>query len=387
MKIISVVGARPNFMKIAPFVNAIHAHNETNLATKIDHTLVHTGQHYDDRMSKSFFKALGIPEADINLGVGSGTHAEQVGHTMIAFEKVLKDKKPDWVVVVGDVNATCACSITTKKENIQLAHIEAGLRSGDMTMPEEINRLFTDRLSDLLLTPDEISSQNLFKEGVSFDRIQFVGNIMIDTLESNMLKAKNLDICEILNRNRLSMNGQTTEVGRLQSGQYALMTLHRPSNVDHRSIIEPIVSFIRNELVEAIPLIWIIHPRTEKQLKVFGLWDSLLKTKNLHILKPLGYHELLRLNIDASMMLTDSGGLQEECCVLGTPCLTLRWNTERPITLEEYGGASVLVGNDVGRIQHAFFDVINKKRNPHRPDLWDGHTSNRIIECLLNSGL
>lgn len=385
MKIISVVGARPNFMKIAPFIQAIETHNASAVAEKIAHTLVHTGQHYDVRMSKGFFDALGIPEADINLGVGSGTHAEQVGHTMIAFEKVLRKEKPDWVVVVGDVNATCACSITTKKEKIKLAHIEAGLRSRDMSMPEEINRMVTDRLSDLLLTPDEMSSANLIDEGVPAERIHFVGNIMIDTLEANSKKAMQLDIRKIFGDNLMSENGQRSVIGDLSLKRMGLLTLHRPSNVDAASVLAPIVRFLTEELVKEIPLFWIIHPRTEKQLKAFGLWDRVTRTDNLFLLKPLGYHELLRLNMAASIMFTDSGGLQEECCVLGTPCLTLRWNTERPVTLRELGGASVLVGNDVERIRRAFKETIQLERQPARPKMWDGRTAERIVQAVVNA--
>jgi len=385
MKIISVVGARPNFMKIAPFIKAIKTHNASSNIERIEHVLVHTGQHYDDRMSKAFFESLGIPEADINLGVGSGSHAEQVGKTMIEFEKVIRREKPDWVVVVGDVNATCACSITAKKENIKLAHIEAGLRSRDMTMPEEINRLVTDRLSDLLLTPDTMSSQNLISEGVQEDRVQFVGNIMIDTLEANRDKAMRLDVKEIIVRNLISENGQKTRVDSLSIDRLALLTMHRPSNVDEKVVFEPIVRFLTDELTRALPLFWIIHPRTKKQLQSFGLWDMVMATDNLFMVDPLGYHELLRLNMAASIMLTDSGGLQEECCVLGTPCLTLRWNTERPVTLREHGGASVLVGNYVDQIRDAFRETIEQQRSPVRPELWDGRTAERIVQALINA--
>lgn len=385
MKIVSVVGARPNFMKIAPFIQAIDAHNASAAGEKIDHILVHTGQHYDARMSKSFFDTLGIPKADINLGIGSGTHAEQVGHTMIAFEEIIRRERPDWVVVVGDVNATCACSITAKKEKIKLAHIEAGLRSRDMSMPEEINRLVTDRLADLLLTPDEISSNNLIDEGVPIERIHFVGNIMIDTLEANSKKALQLDIRKILKDNLVSENGQRSAIGDLSLERMALVTLHRPSNVDDSDALAPIVCFLTDEMVREISLFWIIHPRTEKQLKVFGLWDRVTQTDKLFLLNPLGYHELLRLNMAASVMLTDSGGLQEECCVLGTPCLTLRWNTERPVTLRQHGGVSVMVGNDVDRIRCAFRETIQLERQPSRPKLWDGRTAERIVHVLINA--
>jgi UDP-N-acetylglucosamine 2-epimerase (non-hydrolysing) len=382
MRIINVVGARPNFMKIAPLIHAIEHHNQLNgdVSNLIDHLLVHTGQHYDDKMSRSFFEALNIPEADINLGIGSGTHAEQVGHTMIAFEKVLKEHKPDWVIVVGDVNATCACSITAKKEHVKVAHVEAGLRSFDLKMPEEINRMVTDRLSDLLLTPCKISCDNLKAEGVLNGRIRFVGNIMIDTLEAQREKASLLDIEDIILKNQLT-GDLTTKIPRLD--RFAVMTLHRPSNVDTKEVLESIVCFLCDEVAEDMPLLWPIHPRAMKQLKTFGLWDKAVSTENLILLHPLGYHELLRLNMDAEIMLTDSGGLQEECCVLGTPCLTLRWNTERPVTLQEHGGASVLVGNNVNRLREAYQGALSIKRNPQRPELWDGRTAQRIVEALL----
>jgi UDP-N-acetylglucosamine 2-epimerase (non-hydrolysing) len=378
MKLISVVGARPNFMKIAPFIKAINAHNES-VKNKIDHILVHTGQHYDNRMSKAFFKALNIPEADINLGIGSGSHAEQVGHTMIAFEKVLLKEQPDWIIVLGDVNATLACSITAKKLHIKICHIEAGLRSGDERMPEEINRLVTDRLSDLLLTPDTLSVENLKKEGISDDKIIFVGNIMIDTLEANKAKAFDLSLDKIIKYNIID-NQIFDSVGE----KFALMTMHRPSNVDTKEILEPLMRFLIDEVTKDMFIIWPIHPRTQKRLKSFGLWEEILKHPKIILQYPLGYHELLRLNMDATVMLTDSGGLQEECTILGTPCLTLRWNTERPITLREYGGASVLVGNNIERIREEYQASLNLVRKPVRPKLWDGKTASRCLKAILD---
>ena len=383
LKIVSVVGARPNFMKIAPFVRAIEDSNKGN-GPRIDHVLVHTGQHYDDSMSKAFFDALNIPEADINLGIGSGTHAEQVGHTMIAFEKVVRQEKPDWVVVVGDVNATCACSITAKKEHVRLAHIEAGLRSGDMSMPEEVNRLVTDRLSDLLFTPDRLSGDNLRREGVADDKIRFVGNIMIDTLEAQRHKAEELRVADIVGCNRMEGQGDKADV--FEQDIFSLLTLHRPSNVDDPKILGEIVNFLTDELARDMPLLWTVHPRTEKQLKAFGLWEKVVAARNVVTLRPLGYHQLLRLNMGAALVLTDSGGLQEECCVLGTPCLTLRWNTERPVTLREQGGASVLVGNDVRRIREACRTMLERGRVPSRPELWDGKTAPRIVEAIVEAG-
>lgn len=381
MKIISVVGARPNFMKIAPFIKAIDKHNSNSTNERIEHILVHTGQHYDTRMSDNFFEALDIPEPNINLEVGSGSHAFQVGHTMIAFEKVIHQHNPDWVVVVGDVNATLACSVTAKKENIKCCHIEAGLRSGDLLMPEEINRLVTDRLSDLLLTPDFISTQNLINEGVSQSKIRFVGNIMIDTLEANREKAFGLNIIKILQDNLLE-GAQQFIPARVD--KIALVTIHRPSNVDKKEVLEQLLAFICDEVTKELLVIWPIHPRTSGTIKKFGLWDRLIKTKNLVLLYPVGYHEMLRLNMDTKIMFTDSGGLQEECCVLGTPCLTLRWNTERPITLREHGGASVLVGNNIERLRAEFHETVSMERIPTRPALWDGHTAERCLEAIVS---
>jgi len=379
MKILSVVGARPNFMKVAPFIKAIKDHNKNNNAALINHLLVHTGQHYDDRMSKSFFETLQIPEADVNLGIGSGSHAEQVGLSMIELEKVFIKEKPDWVVVFGDVNATMAAAVSAKKLFIKVCHVEAGLRSGDMRMPEEINRLVTDRLSDLLLTPDILSGQNLLNEGVPKERICFTGNIMIDTLEANRERARKLSLEKIVRDNFLE-----TPITNY-TGLYGVITLHRPSNVDRKDILENIVKFLCDEVCKDMQLFWPIHPRTLNRIKDFGLFEQIKATSNLHLLQPLGYLEMLHLNMSAKIMLTDSGGLQEECTVLGTPCLTLRWNTERPITLKENGGASVLVGNAIEEIRKAYQCAICEERKPIRPELWDGKTAERCLQAILNS--
>lgn len=376
MKIISVVGARPNFMKVAPFCRALKAYSD------VQHILVHTGQHYDVRMSEQFFKELDIPNPDINLEIGSGSHAEQVGKTMIAFEKILRDEKPDWVVVLGDVNATCACSITAKKEHIKCAHIEAGLRSRDMDMPEEINRLVTDRLSDLLFTPDKLSNDNLRGEGVEDAKIKFVGNIMIDTLERERDKAASLNINRIVCENLIDeLTGR--DIPSLEDRGYVAVTMHRPSNVDQRESLEPAIRFFLDEITKEHPIVWAIHPRSQKMLKEFGLWDEVVDNSNMILVKPLGYHAMLRLNMGARLFMTDSGGLQEECCVLGTPCLTMRWNTERPITLMENGGASILVGNAVAKMREAYHSQIDAPRHAMRPELWDGHTAERIAKIII----
>ena len=381
MKIISIVGARPNFMKVAPFIKAIKAYNETSMANKIEHLLVHTGQHYDVRMSESFFKALQIPNPDINLNIGSGSHAEQVGNTMIAFEKVCIEQKPDWVVVIGDVNATLACSVTAKKLHIKVCHIEAGLRSGDIKMPEEINRLVTDRLSDLLLIPDRLSGENLNNEGVNENSIVMVGNIMIDTLDANLNKAQTLALEDVVYNNKHSSSLWNI---KLEDGNFTVLTMHRPSNVDDPQILEGIVNFIIENIAAIMPVVWTVHPRTEKQLKSFGLWDRIVDCSSIQLLYPLGYHDMLRLNKGAKIMLTDSGGLQEECTVLGTKCLTMRWNTERPVTLKENGGASVLVGNNVELLRQEFDIILKENTLPSRPEMWDGKTAMRCVEAIVN---
>ena len=283
---------------------------------------------------------------------------------------------------VGDVNATCACSITAKKEQVKLAHIEAGLRSFDLGMPEEINRMVTDRLSDLLFTTDEIADRNLRDEGVSERRIQRVGNVMIDTLERHREAAAELNLADILATNALSKG----VVVPATDGRFCVLTMHRPSNVDDPSILGPLVDLLVEEIAGDMPLIWPIHPRTRKNLRDFGLWDRVQGCTNIALLEPVGYLEMLNLNLNASMMLTDSGGLQEECCVLGTPCLTLRWNTERPITLTEHGGAGTLVGNDVERIRTAYRQRRHERRRLHRPEFWDGNAAKRSVEILAATG-
>lgn len=381
MKIISVVGARPNFMKIAPFIKALKDYTQKS-EEPVQHILVHTGQHYDVRLSKTFFTDLSIPEPDINLEIGSGSHGKQLGQTMMAFEKVLLDHRPDWVVVVGDVNATLACTVIAKRLQIKVAHIEAGLRSFDMGMPEEINRLVTDRLSDILFTPDHISSAHLRNEGTPEEKIHLVGNIMIDTLEKNKQQAALLGVNQIIKTNLINSDFQITEPS--EDFNYALVTLHRPSNVDQPDIFRDLIAFLLNDVVKSAHLIWPVHPRAKKQLIRMRLWDKLVAHPRLFLLHPLRYHEMLRLNMTAKIMLTDSGGLQEECCVLGTPCLTVRTTTERPITLRSHSGSTVLVGIHTVDIKKEFYRTLSMDHRPSRPPFWDGHAAERIVEVLLN---
>ena len=376
MKIISVVGARPNFIKIAPFLKAIKKHN-TLSNSKIEHILIHTGQHYDDRMSKSFFNSLNIPTPDINLNIGSGSHSEQVGNTMIKFEKVLIKNNPDWVVVVGDVNATIACSIASKKLNIKVCHLEAGLRSFDMTMPEEINRVVTDRISDLLLTPDLISSKNLINEGINKNKIKLVGNIMIDTLMENKTKSDKLLIRELILKNSFRKNKNFNKT-------YALITLHRPFNVDSKITLNNLVDYFINHLSKSYNLYWPLHPRTKKMLDEFKLFEKLNNHPKVCLLHPLNYHEMLKLNMHSSLVITDSGGLQEECTVLKKPCITLRPNTERPVTLTEKGGVSILAGNDIEKIKKALKKIFSLSKKSSIPKYWDGRTANRCLSAILN---
>ena len=375
-RILSVVGTRPNFVKIAPFAEELQRHRSS-----VEHRLVHTGQHYDKHMAEIFFEALGIPRPDVNLGVGSGSHAQQVGRTMIEFEKVLHEWPPDLVVVVGDVNATCACSITAKKEGIALAHVEAGLRSFDMRMPEEINRLVTDRLSDVLFTTDDIASDNLRKEGRDEDAIAHVGNIMIDTLVKHRRKAEQIALQDIAEGSLLP--GSSVPTVLADGGEYAVLTMHRPSNVDDRETLARFVAVLTEELCASIPIVWPLHPRTEKALRQWGLLRELLSCGSVLLLQPVGYLQMLCLNTKCRLMLTDSGGLQEEACVLGTPCITIRENTERPITLEENGGTNVLVGSDIGQLRKAFHRKLHEVRKPCNVELWDGHAAPRIAHRIV----
>lgn len=363
LKILNVVGARPNIMKMAPIIEAMN-----KCPDQFRHLLVHTGQHYDERMSKSFFVDLGMPKPDIDLEVGSGSHAEQTGRIMVEFEKVCLREEPDLVIVVGDVNSTMACTITAKKQGIKVAHVEAGLRSRDMSMPEEINRLCTDVLCDYLFTTDHFATENLKAEGTAVDKIYFVGNVMIDTLLKHKELARGLGLIE--------------QWG-LKPRRFATVTLHRPSNVDDPVTLRGILDAL-SSVAEHIPLIFPIHPRTKKMVCQFGLDGYFVaadQPQGLWMTDPLGYLELLHLNMSAKMVITDSGGLQEETTVLGVPCITLRHNTERPITCEV--GTNVIVGNDRDAIAH-HASAILKGEAPRGgiPEKWDGRAAERIVEIL-----
>lgn len=368
-------------MKIAPLAVAVRDHNMKWPHKPVQHVLVHSGQHYDPALSSRFFQELGIPDPDYHLEVGSGSHAYQVGTTMIAFETVLLKEKPDWVIVVGDVNATCACALTAKKHQFRVAHVEAGLRSNDWAMPEEVNRVVTDRLSDLLFTTCKFANANLAGEGVAAEKIKLVGNIMIDTLESQRLLAADRDPEQILRDNRPADLPLPTDF-RLDKNGFAVLTLHRPSNVDDPVTLSRNLELIL-ELGEELPIIFPVHPRTAGRFKEYGLWQRLTSGSRIIVVEPLGYLDLLALTSVARVVLTDSGGIQEECCIVGTPCLTLRANTERPVTLAENGGTNHLVGTDPARVKEVFHRVLGQARHPHRPSLWDGNTARRILEWLV----
>jgi len=361
MKIILVVGARPNFMKVAPI---LHALVKQSVVQSVQVKLVHTGQHYDRAMSTSFFEDLDIPQPDVHLGVGSGSHAEQTAKVMVGFEGVCLTEQPDWVVVVGDVNSTLACAITAKKLGIKTAHVEAGLRSRDMSMPEEINRLCTDAIADLLFTTDEIANQNLAQEGVHPDRICLVGNTMIDTLLKHLTRAENLPL-----------------PAGVSNGGYGVVTLHRASNVDTAQTLLPLIEMMQT-VSRDLPLVFPIHPRTRKNLETFGV--SMPAGSNIKLTEPLGYLEFIGLVSHANFVLTDSGGIQEETTVLGVPCLTMRNNTERPITCSV--GTNRLVGTDPETIKGAVASVIHGERPVKRiPPLWDGHAAERIVGRVLSA--
>jgi UDP-N-acetylglucosamine 2-epimerase (non-hydrolysing) len=359
IKIIIVAGARPNFIKIAPLMNALA---ELRGCTPI---LVHTGQHYDAGMSEVFFQELHIPRPLYALGVGSGSHSEQTARVMLAFEPLLQQERPDWVVVVGDVNSTLACALTAAKQGVPVAHVEAGLRSFDRRMPEEINRQLTDALSELLFTPSEDANLNLQQEGIAAAKIHLVGNIMIDTLRCYEMVARTRQTCQLYN---------------LAPGSYALVTLHRPSNVDDRGTFQALLDLLAH-IHEHTPVLFPVHPRTQGRIQAWGL----VLPKGLRLCAPAGYIDFLSLMADARLVLTDSGGVQEETTALGVPCLTLRETTERPVTVT--CGTNMVVGTDSCRILTAVNEVLAAGPMPKRlPPLWDGQTAPRIARLLAEAG-
>lgn len=375
MKVIAVVGARPNFMKVAPLLEEMKKHPE------IEVRLVHTGQHYDQAMSQKFFDELHIPKPDIDLGVGSGSHAIQTAEVMLRFEPILLREKPDLVVVVGDVNSTLAAALTAAKLHVPVAHVEAGLRSFDRAMPEEINRILTDAVSEYLFTTEQSANENLVREGIPSDKIYFVGNVMIDTLLKLGQKAEQSDCLT-----RLGLqDGEGDRVCR-----YALLTLHRSSNVDDPGMLRGILTTLA-EVAQRQPIIFPCHPRTRKQIVGWGL-DRFFQTGRadgykcgLRLIEPLGYLDFIRLMSRAAFVLTDSGGIQEETTVLGIPCLTLRHNTERPVTVTE--GTNRIVGVLPEEIKKGVTEVENDRMRGHRiPKFWDGLASKRIVSVLIGSG-
>jgi len=361
LRILCVVGARPNFIKIAPLMKEMARHPD-----RLEPILVNTGQHYDQEMVDFFFADLKIPEPDVNLGVGSGSHAEQTARIMMAFEPVCQQYSPDLVLVVGDVNSTLACSLVAVKLGIKVAHVEAGLRSFDRTMPEEVNREVTDLLADCLFTTCEDANVNLRHAGVPQDRIFFVGNVMIDSLLEHLPAARQRSIHEKLN---------------LKEGEFALITLHRPSNVDDPQTLKQLLEAFEH-IQNRLRLIFPAHPRTLKNLEEFRFDKKINRMHNLAIMPPLGYLDFLALMDRARLVLTDSGGLQEETTILGVPCLTLRENTERPITIAQ--GTNELVGTDPQKIMAAADRILTgQKRRSQAPPLWDGKASQRVIQVLL----
>ncbi len=358
MKILNIVGARPNFMKVSPVHRAL-------VQAGHDAQLIHTGQHYDEKMSEVFFDQLGMPKPHRNLDVGSASHAVQTARIMEAFEPLVLEHRPDLVLVAGDVNSTVACALVATKLHVKVAHLEAGLRSRDRAMPEEINRILTDQMSDLLLTPSPDGDENLLAEGIPRERIALVGNVMIDTLLEHVERARALPTL--------------SEMG-VEPGAYGLITLHRPSNVDHRETLSGLLRSLKT-ICEKLPLVWAVHPRTRKRLEEFELWDTVKNTAGFRLVEPLGYLEFLALQAGAKLVLTDSGGIQEETTALGVPCLTLRENTERPITVDQ--GTNTLVGVDPARIVAVAMETLDGGGKSGRvPPLWDGQTAARVVKAI-----
>lgn len=360
-RVVTVAGARPNFVKIAPIQREL-AMRSSQFATR----LVHTGQHYDPGLSQIFFDELEIGRPDVALEVGSRTHAQQTAAVMAAFESTLIDWPPDLVMVVGDVNSTLACALVAAKMGVAVAHVEAGLRSFDRRMPEEINRVLTDHLADLLFTTERSANDNLCREGIPAERVHFVGNVMIDTL--------------LAHRTRERARNAPARYG-VKDGAYGLMTLHRPSNVDDPDVFERLLAAIA-PIARDLPLLFPVHPRTRPSVLRSRQAAELIAAARLRLLEPLGYHEFIGLMEQSAVVLTDSGGAQEESTALGVPCLTLRESTERPVTVTE--GTNRVVGSDPDRIRAAWEEVDRSRRVRPRPLLWDGHTAARIVDVLAS---
>lgn len=364
--VICVVGARPNFMKMAPILRTF-ADNQPPIPA----VLVHTGQHYDREMNDRLFEDLRLPHPDINLGVGSGSHAVQTAEVMKRFEPVVDDRKPSCILVVGDVNSTLACTLVGVKKGIPVVHVEAGLRSYDRAMPEEINRVLTDQVADLLYTTERSAADNLQREGIAEERIRFCGNVMIDSLQTNRQYARSP-------AETLTAEGRNPAVIAGAQG-YGVVTMHRPSNVDHPEILGNLLGVLR-EISADLPLVFALHPRTKSNIERFGL-SHLIDSSNMIMLPPQGYLEMLGLLSSARIVLTDSGGLQEETTALGVPCLTMRENTERPITVEQ--GTNTMVGRDTALILSEARKVLSHQGKSGRvPELWDGHAAERIASDL-----
>lgn len=363
-----VAGARPNFMKIAPIIRTFRERAGTALEAGIDLkvSIVHTGQHYDENMSEVFFRELEIPAPDRHLEVGSGSHAEQTARIMVAFEKYILQEKPHWVIVVGDVNSTIGCALTAKKLGVKVAHVEAGLRSFDMSMPEEINRKLTDAISDLLFVTEESGVRNLHAEGVATEKVFVVGNVMIDTLLRNKDKIEAPDF----------FPSPTVRTFCDDGHRYAVLTLHRPSNVDTRESLAPIWGVL-SDLARRIPIFFPVHPRTRAKIREFGLDEN-----GITLVDPVGSLDMLHAVKGATLVLTDSGGLQEETTVLGIPCITIRENTERPVTVSV--GTNYLAGTDPARILSVADEILaGKTKKGGVPPLWDGRSSGRIADVFL----
>ena len=358
MKVMHVVGARPNFMKVAPTMAEM-----ARFPAVFQQVLVHTGQHYDDEMSKVFFDDLALPQPDVYLGVGSGSQAQQMARIMAAFEPVLLEYAPEWVMVVGDVTSTLACALTAAKLGVRVAHVEAGLRSFDRSMPEEINRVLTDHLADALFTTESSANGNLRREGIAEDKIYFVGNVMIDTLVKLLPSAE---------------RRWTDLRASLDLSAYALVTLHRPSNVDDPATLREIMLGL-NDLARDLPVVFPVHPRTQRRIAAFGLADM---THRLRLLPPLGYLDFLALTGHAALVITDSGGVQEETTFLGIPCLTVRPNTERPVTLTV--GTNRLVESERAALVAASLGALRPARPwiGQTPELWDGRAAERIVAIM-----